>query len=394
MKESTGVLLKLSEHREKINTFAEDGAPEEMAKLKAESIDLEGKYRAAVSTEEASEERTSQGSEGREYQTLLASASVGRIVHAVAGGRHLDGAEAELQKFHKLAPNAIPLAMLAPDPEKFAVATVTGDEPSDTAEVLGTVFPQSVASWCGVIGGMVPTGQRQIPVLSGPASASALAKAAGVTESTAAFTVTTLTPKRISAAVRYAREDAATFAYLDTSLRTNLSNAISDRMDAEVLTRATDPKGLLVFGTDPTKNVGGVANINHALSAIFAGVDGKYASMASEVKLLLGTATYAELGSSIFDTGSGALGIEKLSQVSGGVRVSANVPTKDATDGDEALIVKGMGRRNCVSAMWDSVEIVTDPYQDASKAEVILTAIAMFDFSVLDTDGYTRIRFK
>ncbi len=43
MKESTSVLVRLSEHREKVNGFAEDGAPEELAKLKSESIELEGK---------------------------------------------------------------------------------------------------------------------------------------------------------------------------------------------------------------------------------------------------------------------------------------------------------------------------------------------------------------
>ena len=391
---STTALIALSEHREKVNTFAEDGAPEELAKLKAESIDLEGKYRNAVTAEEKSEERTSQGSENREYLGLLSKASVGRIVHAAASNRQPDGAEAELQKFHGLQGNAVPLAMLAADPEKFAAATVTGDEPASAGEVLGIVFPQSVAAWCGVVGGMVPTGQRQVPVLSTGAAASTPTKGTSVTETTAAFEVTTLTPKRVSAAVRYDRADAATFEYMDSSLRMNLRNAISDKMDAEILTRATDPKGLLKFGTDPTKNAAAVTNMSHALTAIFAGVDGKYASLASEIKLLLGTATYSELGSSIFDTGSGALSIEKLGQVCGGVRVSANVPTKDATDGDEALIVKGMGRRNCVSAMWDSVEIVTDPYSDADKAEIVLTAIAMFDFAILDEGGFTRIRFK
>ena len=394
MKESTTMLLKLSEMREKVNTFADDGDASDLEKLKKESIELEAKYRAAVLGEEKGEERTSQGSEGREYLGLLGRASVGRIVHAVASGRQLDGPEAELLKHHGSLPgNAIPLAMLAADPEKFAAATVTGDEPSDTGEVLGIVFPQSVAQWCGVVGSTVPTGQRQVPVLSTGAVASVPVKGDAVGETTAAFTVTTLSPKRISAAVRYDRADSATFAYMDSSLRQNLRNAISDKMDAEVLTRATDPKGLLTFGAAPTKNAAGVENAAHALTAIFAGVDGKYASMASEVKMLLGTATYADLGSSIFDTGSGVLAGEKLAQVAGGLRVSANVPTKAGT-GEDALVVKGMGRRNCVSAAWDSIEIVMDPYSDASKAEIVLVAISMFDFAILDTAGFTRIRFK
>ena len=391
MKESTGLLVKLSEHREKVNTFAEDGAPEELERLKKESIDLEGKYRAAVTAEEKGEERTTQG---REYRGLRAKASVGRIVHAAASNRQPDGAEAELQKFHGLQGNAIPLAMLAADSEKFAAATVTGDEPASAGEVLGIVFPQSVAAWCGVVGGMVPTGQRQVPGLSTGAAASTPTKGTSVTETTAAFEVTTLTPKRVSAAVRYDRADAATFEYMDSSLRMNLRNAISDKMDAEILTRATDPKGLLKFGTDPTKNNASTSNMSHALTGIFAATDGKYASMASDIKLLLGTATYADLGSSIFDTGSGALSIEKLGQVCGGVRVSGNVRAKDATNGDEALIIKGMGRRNCVSVAWDSIEIVADPYSSADKAEIVLTAIAMFDFAILDEGGFTRIRFK
>ena len=392
MKESTGLLLKLSEQREKINAFAEDGKAEDLDKLKKESIELEAKYRAAVHTEEKGEERTETGgSEGREYLGLLGKASVGRIVHSVASGRQLDGAEAELLKHHDLPSNSIPLAMLAEDPEQFAVATVTGDEPAVAGEVLGKVFPQSVAQWCGVVGGMVESGQRQVPVLSTGATASALAKGAALTESTAAFVVKTLTPKRLSAAVRYAREDAATFEYLGDSLSMNLRNAISDKMDADVLTRAGE--GLLAFGTDPTQNGSSISNTSHALSGIFGGVEGSYASMASEIKLLLGTSTYSELGQAIFDTGSGALASEKLGQVCGGLRVSANVPAKAST-GEDALIIKGMGRRNCVSAMWDSIEIVMDPFSSADKAEIVLTAIAMHDFVILDTAGFTRVRFK
>ena len=393
MKESTTMLLKLSELREKVNLFAEDGKVEDLDALKEKSIELEGKYRAAVTKEEEGEERTSQGSEGREYLSLLGKASVGRIVHAVASGRQLDGPEAELLKHHDLAGNAIPLAMLAADPEKFDSATVSGDEPATGSEVLGIVFPQSVAEWCGVVGSTVPTGQRQVPVLSTGAVASTPAKGDAVSETTAEFAVTTLSPKRVSAAVRYDRADAATFEYMGDALQMNLRNAISDQMDQVVLTRATDPKGLVAFGTDPTKNVATVTNATHALTAIFAGVDGKYASMASEIKLLLGTATYSDLGSSIFDAGSGTLATEKLAQVAGGVRVSANVPTK-AASGEDALVIKGMGRRNAVSAMWDSIEIVMDPYSDASKAEIVLTAISMFDFAILDEDGFTRIRFK
>ena len=34
MKESTGLLVKLSEHREKVNGFAEDGKAEDLDKLK------------------------------------------------------------------------------------------------------------------------------------------------------------------------------------------------------------------------------------------------------------------------------------------------------------------------------------------------------------------------
>ena len=393
MKESTGLLLKLSEQREKINGFADDGDAGDLEKLKAESIELEAKYRAAVHTEEKGEERAETGgSESREYLGLLGKASVGRIVHSVASGRQLDGAEAELLKHHDLPSNSIPLAMLAEDPEKFAVATVTGDEPAVAGEVLGQVFPQSLAAWCGVVGSTIPTGQRQLPVLTAGASAQSLAKAASVTESTATFVVKTLAPKRLSAAVRYAREDAATFEYLDDSLRMNLRNAISDKMDAEVLTRAGG--GLLAHGTDPTQNGSSISNTSHALSGIFGGVDGKYASMASEIKLLLGTSTYSELGQAIFDTGSGALASEKLGQVCGGLRVSANVPAKAST-GEDALIVKGTGRRNCVSAAWDSIELLFDPYgANAGKGEVVLTAISMFDFSILDTAGFTRVRFK
>ncbi len=392
MKESTSLLVKLSEMREKINGF--EGEDADLDKLRTESMEMERKYRAAVESEEKSEERSETSSEGRELKGLLGKASVGKIVLAAMGQRQTDGAEKEVQEHFELPANAIPVGMLANEPEKFARATITGDEPSTTANILEILFPMAAATWCGVVGEMVATGERQHPVLTAGATAERVAQGSSVTEGTAAFGITTLKPKQILASLRYSREDAASVGYMDEALRMNLRDAIADLIDIQILTRSTDPKGLVAFGTDPTKNGNAVTNTTHALSSIYAGVDGKYAGMASEIRLLLGTSTYAAVGGVVFDTGSGMLGIEKLSAVSGGVRVSANVPTKDATNGEDAVVVKGMGRRNCVSAMWDSIEVIFDPYSDASKAEIVLTAVAMHDFAILDEAGYTRVRFK
>ena len=205
--------------------------------------------------------------------------------------------------------------------------------------------------------------------------------------------ITTLQPKRIQAGFSFQIEDAAVFAYMPDALRQNLSDALSSELDKQILNRGTD--GLLKFGTDPTTPSAATTAAQYLASA-YQGVDGLYANMVSEVRMLVGAGAggvYPHLGSSPVATATDVNVAEKLSQVSGGVRVSGHVPAY-ASNHQDALVIKGPARRNCVSALWQGVSLIEDRITRADEGEVKLTAVMLYDFAILRTAGYNRHRFR
>ena len=236
-------------------------------------------------------------------------------------------------------------------------------------------------------------------MLTTGATPGSVAKSDPGSESTAAIAITTLTPNRVQAALRYTREDAAVLPMLDESLRENLSGALASELDKLVLRRTGTNKGLATFGTAPTKSASGVSNWQHAITNIYAGVDGLYAINSGEIRLLITPDIYAALGGELVDTSvtNSILGIERLEQSAGGVRTSANMPARVMSGADqpysEALVIKGPPRRNAVAAVWENIDLVVDPYTAAEEGEVIITAYALADSAVLRTAGFRRVRF-
>ena len=86
---------------------------------------------------------------------------------------------------------------------------------------------------------------------------------------------------------------------------------------------------------------------------------GKYANSISEVRMLLGSTIYAQMGGTLVATTTDVSVAEKMERILGGVRVSGHVPDYAANKQD-ALVVKGPPRRNTVAALWDGVQIFED----------------------------------
>ena len=170
----------------------------------------------------------------------------------------------------------------------------------------------------------------------------------------------------------------------------NLADALQSELDKQILTRATE--GLLAFGTAPT-NPSSETTAAEYLAAVYAGADGLYAQASAEVKMLVGATIYAHMGGKAVATGSDINSAEKVMAISGGLRVSGHVADY-ANNRQEALIIKGMPRRNCVAAIWPNVPLIVDRISRSTQGEVKLTAMLLYDFSLTREAGYTRHRFR
>ena len=397
------IALRLSEVRTRLNEVSglegDDFTPEiraESEKLQGEYKDLETRHRAAIIADGDVETRKADTGEGREMRELISRAEISGIFGAALSGAQATGAEAELQKELKLDSNAVPLALLRRHDGggvEHRTAGVTpvpnaGSIGASQSEIIPAVFPEAAAAFLGIPQPSVPVGERVYTVLSTSAAPGTPAKGAEQAHSAAAFTAAVLSPSRIQASLFFSREDKARLAGLNEALRSNLGDALGDELDQQVLTGATT--GLLT-GTVLANNAASGADTFATYRSRFAYglVDGRYAMTAGDLRLLVGSATYAHMASVYRGNSSDLDALRSLADATGGVRVSANMAAV-ASDKQNA-IVRRSGRQDAVVAIWEGVSLITDEVTQAKAGEIIVTAVMLYAFKVLRADGFRKV---
>ena len=225
------------------------------------------------------------------------------------------------------------------------------------AEIIPAVFPQSCAAFLGVDTPTVATGEAVYPVLTTGADVGLPAEHAAQAETAGAFTAEVLSPSRLQAAFFYSREDRARFMGMDSALRMNLSEALADKFDQQIL---AGTGGLFTGTILANNNVSAITAFGDYMSNFgFGRVDGKYASGLADIKMVMGAGTFGHAGTRYANTNKGDLSaIEKLAMITGGVKVSAHVPAV-ASSKQNAVIRLGM-RRDMVAPIWEGVTLIVD----------------------------------
>ena len=384
--------LRASEIRTRLAELAAieeitDPQREEIATLRTEYVDVESRSQAAIIADDEPKV-VETGTEKREMDALIENASIGQIFGATLEHRATDGQTAELQTELGLAANQIPLALLR-DPEVRAtgVTPAPGDVGATQAEIIPAVFPQSCAAFLGVDIPTVGVGEAVFPVLSTSADAGVPAENAEQDETAGAFTADVLSPGRLQASFRYSREDRARFMGMDSALRMNLSDALSDKLDQQIL---NGDEGLLNGSNLANHNVS--TETTHPLYLTqfgFGRVDGEYAATAEDLRMVVGTGTYAHMGGT-YRTGNTAdySVLERLLAITGGIKVSAHVPAASANK-QNAVIRLGM-RRDMTAPIWEGVTLIPDEITKAAHGQIVLTAVMLHAVKILRAGGFYK----
>ena len=399
------IALRLSEVRTRLNEVSglegDDFTPgirAESEKLQGEYKDLETRHRAAIVSEgEPVETRKADTGEAREMRELVGKAAISGIFDAALSGAQATGAEAELQKELKLAGNSVPLALLRRHDDGEGIEhRTTGVTPVPAAgsigatqsEIIPAVFPEGAVAFLGIPQPTVPVGERVYSVLSTSAAPGTPAKGAEQGHSAAAFTAAVLSPGRIQASLFFAREDRARLAGLNEALRSNLSEALGDELDQQVL---TGTNGLLT-GTNLANNTASAADTFATYRSRFAFglVDGKYAMTTGDLRLLVGSATYSHAASVYRGNNSDLDALASLMAATGGVRVSANVTA--VSGNKQNVIIRRGGRQDAVTPIWEGITLITDEVTQAKAGEIVITAVMLFAFKVLRADGFNKVQ--
>ena len=380
--------IRASEIRGRLAAIA--GEPElndetrgELEKLRNEYTDVETRAQAAIIAEDPPiETRHRTDPEGTEMRSLIDKCNVGKIFDAAIEHRATDGPESELQKHHNLGENQVPLDLL----ETRAVTPAPADVGQNQAEIVPYVFPQSCAAFLGVDMPTVAVGDSVFPVLTSKLTVGTPAENAAQAESTGQFQSDVLSPQRLQASFQFSREDRARFSGMDESLRSNLSEGLSDGLDRQII---VGTNGLLTGTNLPDNNVSALTGFADYISNFAYGrVDGRYASMTSDLRSVMGAATYAHAGASYRNASVDRNAVDRLMEITGGVKVSSHVPAI-ASKKQNAVVRLGM-RRDAVSPIWIGISIIPDEITLAAKGTLILTAIMLHAVKILRPAGFYK----
>lgn len=394
------LLLRASEIRETLNGYGsatELLTPEqntEVETLQREYKDTETKIRSLQIAADTSLEPATDpplDPQRTEFDTLIRRAEFG---HYLAGalGAPLEGREAEINKELGLDWNAFPIDLFrrAVTPGPTTVAT-------NMQTVLPPVFNNSTVSFLGIPMPTVAAGDAEYPVLTSKPSVKGPFKGSeSAAETTGAFTVTTIDPRRLQASFFYRRRDQARFGQLDTSLRRVLAPALQEAFDKLVLSGTNglfgkdeqgSPKDVLAANASAAQ----ATFVTYLSEAGYARVDGAYAATAQDVRTLVGTATYANMGTT-YQTNTGVSALAQLGTVTGGVRVSAHVPA--VASKKQSAIIRIGNRRDYVAPIWRGVTLIPDEITKAATGEIVITAIMLAGNRLIRAAGFRKQEFQ
>lgn len=421
MTDSQRLQVRASEIRTRLNDIAglpDDGLNDEIRaetdRLTAEYRDVETRIRAALVAEDderkSADARMGDAPDGeeRELRALQGRVSLGRFLSAFAAGSQVIGAEREICEHRGLttAGNVIPYDALVPPTTTSAemradTATVppAAANPINQAAILPRVFARSGAARLQIAMPQVPVGQAAYPVLT--AAEDGAFVAAGAVRESPGSTITsrTLTPQRLTGRFTFRVEDAATTAGLETSLRSDLSMALSQTLDQQILGEgdaqvrgmlATSGNGGLATYADP----GAVVTYTTAAAEAARGVDGRYASMLSECTWLVHPLAWAKLEGLIQTTGD-VSAAERMDRRLGAFAACANLPAvaSNVSSGILAKLGQGAGL-NAVAPVWDGIIFLRDTATTAGAGTIHVTAHMLANFAVVRADGFVRTKLK
>ena len=325
--------------------------------------------------------------EDAELQGLITRSNVGELFDDLLNHRNPTGAMAELQQHAGIEGNQVPLAMIRGELETRAVSPAPSDVGQNQSEIIPYVFPDSAHAFLGIDTPTVAVGEAVYPVLTKTLDVRTPAENADADETTGAFSADVLSPSRIQASFFYSREDRARFRGMDSALRQNLNEGLSDGLDDQILTGSN---GLLTGTNLAAHNVSTVTSFDDYVSNFgYDRVDGRYASSAADIRIVVGTGTYSHAGKVYrHATSVDRTALDRLMDITSGVRVSAHVPAV-ASNKQNSVVRRGM-RRDMVAPIWEGITLIPDEITKAKQGQITITAVMLHAVKILRAEGFYK----
>ena len=397
---SQRLTLEMSQVRQLINDFPDDGEDSKRDELTAQYQSLESRYRAAIVTEDTREVDSHGGTaEGRELGRMRDRASLSEYIREVTSGHTLEGAEKDFRAavLGEDLPGYMPIDML--EMRADAVSNSGAAIQDNQMPIFNRVFNRGSSGYLGVMMPSVPVGSTSYPRLSAGTTADVRNEGVELDGVAAALTTVELNPIRLTGSYTYGVESLSKVDGYEEALRRDLNQVLMDKRDtlaiagqAAVTNVSPAVDGIINSLADPTDPTAESAYGDY-LAAFDDSVDGKYAMTAEDVRLLVNANTYKHaMGLTIGMEARGGLLRDRLPMER--FRVSGNMPATAATIATAIAYAAGAEARGFMMPSWRGIQMITDPYTQAKAGRVILTAVNIVGFDMIDGAGYKRVEFK
>ena len=409
------VQLKQSELRVKLSelldtpvetraeTFADDlGALTSQVK----SVELE--VQAAILAqpeivEKRSEEKPTETAEERELLELRSAVHFSKYVAAaLSGGGVQAGAELELNQHLGIAQNYFPMEMLAPKLETRAARD--GDAMATQASWLDRVMAQTAAERLGVSFRTVAPGVATFPYTSAGGSPVQRGRTEAVAESTYTVAVAEMKPTRAAVTGKYSIEDDMRLPGMADAIERDMRAAMSEDVDRTIFLGDSgasgtdaDITGLNTYGSvaEPQLTQAQKIKADETLKVFVTQLDGIYAASLADLRIVASKGANALWYSTIHAAAVDNQTIAQFLMASGMSWTMRGQLEDDTANGDFGAYM-GMARGiegAAIAAVWDAGQLIRDPYSGAKTGEVELTLNYLWNFAVVRTANFKRLKF-
>ncbi|MYC28157.1 MAG: hypothetical protein F4X63_09235 [Nitrospira sp. SB0662_bin_26] len=407
MKHKQRIELRQSETRERMNELlskeektAED--LQELNELSQSMKNLETEKRAAILAEgedlETREETQPLDNEQRERLELRSKASLTNYVGRYMAGKLPQGVELELQQAAKV--DGIPIELWDIEQRADAVTGAPATVGVNLDTIRPMVFAKSIAPRLGIDMPRVESGTYATATITKALTAGAKAKGAAQEATAAEMTVSTATPKRVSARLSIALEDVAAVGAqnFENVLRENLSLVLSDELDKQALNgdgSGANLTGIFERLTNPAAPAAGVVNWEGFAKQHAAGIDGLWSNTLMDVSIVVNPETYRLAASTFQGTDSELSAAAYAGKYTGGFWTNKRMPDKTNHIAQAILYRKGReGLRVAVCPHWGQVSI-DDIYSGSSRGERYVTFhVLLGDVLLVQPDAFEQVAYR
>ena len=364
---------------------------------------VQGELQAAIDEQRSAQEMgITLDAEGRELRELRAKVGFSKYIEAAVEKRAVDGPELEFNQALRIGVYKFPIEIIAPVEER---ATTDTDTAVSTNRWLDRLFSVSAAARVGVTFESVAPGTKSYPVITAGASGAHRGRKENAAIAAWEFGVTELKPTRNAVHAVFSREDDLRNPGLQDALTRELRMSLVDAVDLAVfeVDSTANEDTADITGLDTAANVEEqtltqLLKVKGAdvLGAFAAFIDGKHATMGSELRTVLSVgaqrlwmSTLANSGGSVDTTIAEFLkraGIELSSR--GGI----DTATTNGKFG--AFVGRGRGIEGAgIAATCSDGMLIVDPYTASRSGEIQLSMNTFWNFALPRPSNFARLKF-